>query len=52
MAKAIAQALAYMLSNPVPGELAYGMVLNGSEFLFIKLGQEGICFLLSAQEKR
>jgi hypothetical protein len=37
--KAIPQALAYMLANPHPDRSTFGLVLNGSEFLFLKLVQ-------------
>jgi hypothetical protein len=37
LTKAIPQALAYMLASPNPERLLFGAVLNGSEFLFIKL---------------
>ncbi|MGB6015192.1 MAG: restriction endonuclease subunit R, partial [Nodosilinea sp.] len=35
-ARAIPQALAYMLSNPQPAQPTFGLITNGSEFLFIK----------------
>lgn len=35
--KAIPQALAYMLASPDAKKPAFGVVLNGSEFLFLKL---------------
>ncbi len=35
--KAIPQALAYMLAAPNPEKPVFGAVLNGSEFLFLKL---------------
>lgn len=35
--KAIPQALAYMLATPALEKPAFGLVLNGSEFLFLKL---------------
>ncbi len=35
--KAIPQALAYMLATPNANQPAFGAVLNGSEFLFLKL---------------
>jgi hypothetical protein len=35
--KAIPQALAYMLAAPNPDRPVFGAVLNGSEFLFLKL---------------
>ena len=35
--KAIPQALAYMLATPSADQPAFGAVLNGSEFLFLKL---------------
>ncbi|MBC7881864.1 MAG: restriction endonuclease subunit R [Anaerolineae bacterium] len=37
LTKAIPQALAYMLACPVSDRPLFGVVLNGSEFLFIKL---------------
>ena len=37
MTKAIPQALAYMLAAPNSEKPAFGLVLNGSEFLFLKL---------------
>jgi len=37
LTKAIPQALAYMLACPNPDRPLFGVVLNGSEFLFIKL---------------
>lgn len=37
LTKAIPQALAYMLASPNPERPLFGAVLNGSEFLFIKL---------------
>ena len=42
LTKAIPQALAYMLAQPTretPNKPLFGMVLNGSEFLFLKLAQ-------------
>lgn len=38
---AIPQTLAYMVSNPDPTRPTYGVVTNGDEFVFIKLGQQG-----------
>ncbi|NET52788.1 MAG: hypothetical protein F6K09_30180 [Merismopedia sp. SIO2A8] len=35
--KAILQTLAYMLASPQPERPTFGCVLNGSEFLFLKL---------------
>ncbi|MEA5485381.1 MULTISPECIES: restriction endonuclease subunit R [Pseudanabaena] len=35
--KGIPQALAYMLANPNPAKDVYGMVTNGSNFIFLKL---------------
>lgn len=35
--KAIPQALAYMMASPDAKKTAFGVVLNGSEFLFLKL---------------
>lgn len=37
LAKAIPQALTYMLANPHPGNSAYSLVMNGEDFQFIKL---------------
>ncbi|MFN6564060.1 MAG: type I restriction endonuclease [Nostoc sp. ChiSLP01] len=37
LAKAIPQALTYMLANPQPNYPAYSLVLNGEDFQFIKL---------------
>lgn len=36
---AIPQALGYMLANPNPERLTYGMVTNGSSFAFLKVAQ-------------
>ncbi|MEL7051792.1 MAG: type I restriction endonuclease [Cyanobacteria bacterium J06588_5] len=38
--KAIPQTLAYMLAAPDLGKPAFGVVMNGSEFLFLKLVRE------------
>jgi predicted type IV restriction endonuclease len=38
---AMPQALAYMLANPHPDRPAYGLVTNGSHFIFLKLTKEG-----------
>jgi predicted type IV restriction endonuclease len=38
---AMPQALAYMLANPHPERPAYGLVTNGSHFIFLKLTKEG-----------
>jgi hypothetical protein len=37
--KAIPQTLAYMLAEPQQAEPTFGLILNGSEFLFLKLAQ-------------
>ncbi|MBN4001058.1 type I restriction endonuclease [Nostoc sp. LPT] len=37
LAKAIPQALTYMLANPQPEHPAYSLVMNGEDFQFIKL---------------
>lgn len=37
---AIPQALAYMIGSPHPESPAFGLVTNGSEFMFIKLIQQ------------
>ncbi|PPS43309.1 type I restriction endonuclease [Chroococcidiopsis sp. TS-821] len=39
---AIPQALAYMLSNPYPENPVFGLVTNGSEFIFLKLLKQDI----------
>lgn len=38
---AIPQALACMLSNPQPEQPAYGLVMNGCDFIFLKLNRQG-----------
>jgi hypothetical protein len=40
--KAIPQALAYMLATPDLEKPAFGLVLNGSEFLFLKLVRDNV----------
>ncbi|WP_339366784.1 restriction endonuclease subunit R [Gloeocapsa sp. PCC 7428] len=42
LTKAIPQTLAYMLARPNQEKPAFGVVLNGSEFLFIKLVQANV----------
>jgi hypothetical protein len=42
LTKAIPQALAYMLAQPDSEKPTFGMVLNGSEFLFIKMVYEDV----------
>ena len=37
--EAIPQALTYMLANPQPTKPVFGLVMNGSDFIFIKLSQ-------------
>lgn len=37
--KAIPQTIAYMLAHPYPDRPCFGLVVNGSEFLFLKLMQ-------------
>jgi hypothetical protein len=37
--KAIPQTIAYMLAHPHPDQPCFGLVINGSEFLFLKLMQ-------------
>jgi hypothetical protein len=39
---AIPQASAYMLSSPYPEKLVFGLVTNGSEFIFLKLLKQDI----------
>ncbi|MES1022905.1 type I restriction endonuclease [Gloeocapsa sp. BRSZ] len=39
---AIPQALAYMLTNPYPEKPVFGLVTNGSEFIFLKLLKQDI----------
>ena len=41
VAKAIPQALGYMLATPNADKPIFGAVLNGSEFLFLKLVRDG-----------
>jgi Type I restriction enzyme R protein N terminus (HSDR_N) len=44
----IPQALAYMLANPQPNKPLFGLVTNGSNFIFLKmLQQEQISYALS-----
>jgi len=38
--KAIPQALAYMLANPKSKKACFGLVMNGSNFIFIKLTKQ------------
>ena len=38
--RAIPQALSYMLSNPDTSQPTYGMIANGSEFLFLKVSHQ------------
>ncbi len=46
--KGIPQAIAYMLATPSPQKAVYGMVTNGSNFIFIKLElQERFFYALS-----
>lgn len=40
LAKAIPQALTYMLANPKPDHPVYSLVINGEDFQFIKLTQQ------------
>ncbi|WP_448268293.1 hypothetical protein [Nostoc sp. DSM 114159] len=48
MAKAIPQALTYMLANPQPEHPAYSLVMNGEDFQFIKLiKQDKLMYALS-----
>jgi hypothetical protein len=47
LTKALPQALAYMLAPPKAEKPAFGMVLNGSEFLFIKLASDVPRYALS-----
>ncbi|MBO1064955.1 MULTISPECIES: type I restriction endonuclease [Nostocales] len=37
--EAIPQALTYMLANPQPTKPVFGLVMNGSDFIFLKLSQ-------------
>jgi hypothetical protein len=37
--EAIPQALTYMLANPQPPKPVFGLVMNGSDFIFLKLSQ-------------
>jgi hypothetical protein len=48
LAKAIPQALTYMLANPHPNYPLYSLVINGEDFQFIKLIQsDKPCYALS-----
>jgi hypothetical protein len=47
LTKALPQALAYMLAQPKTEQPTFGMVLNGSEFLFIKLAGNAPRYALS-----
>ncbi|WP_341526094.1 type I restriction endonuclease [Nostoc sp. UHCC 0302] len=38
--EAVPQALVYMLANPTQNKPAFGLVTNGSDFIFLKLTQE------------
>ncbi|NDJ21224.1 type I restriction endonuclease subunit R [Nostoc sp. B(2019)] len=38
---ALPQALTYMLDNPNPAQPTFGLLINGREFVFIKLIQQG-----------
>lgn len=38
--RAIPQALAYMLANPNPERPSFGLVTNGSDFIFLKLDKQ------------
>ncbi|MBD2608691.1 restriction endonuclease subunit R [Scytonema hofmannii FACHB-248] len=38
----IPQALAYMLSNPHPEKPTFGLVMNGSNFIFLKLTKQDV----------
>ncbi|AFY35296.1 type I restriction endonuclease [Calothrix sp. PCC 7507] len=40
--EAIPQALAYMLANPHPEQPVFGLVTNGSHFLFLKLNKSNV----------
>ncbi len=40
--EAITQALAYMLANPCPDKPVFGLVTNGSNFLFLKLVKQDV----------
>lgn len=38
---ALPQALTYMMANPYPQRLVYGLITNGDEFMFIKVLTQG-----------
>jgi hypothetical protein len=40
--EAIPQALAYMLANPYPDKPVFGLVTNGSNFMFLKLVKQDV----------
>jgi predicted type IV restriction endonuclease len=46
----IPQALAYMLANPQPDKPVFGLVTNGSNFIFIKLIQQGYPYYALSDE--
>lgn len=46
----IPQALIYMLATPNPERLLYGMVTNGSNFVFLKLVRQGRPFYARSKE--
>lgn len=46
----IPQALAYMLANPLPDKPVFGLVTNGSNFIFIKLIQQGYPYYALSDE--
>jgi hypothetical protein len=47
LTKALPQALAYMLAQPKAEKPTFGMILNGSEFLFIKMAGNSPRYALS-----
>lgn len=45
---ALPQTMAYLMANPRPEQLSFGMVTNGGDILFVKLAQaEQQCYALS-----
>ena len=48
LAKAIPQALTYMLANPQPEHPAYSLVMNGEDFQFIKLINQCMLYLINS----
>ncbi|BAZ49221.1 hypothetical protein NIES4103_18320 [Nostoc sp. NIES-4103] len=48
--EAIPQALVYMLANPNPEKSAFGLVTNGSHFIFVKLTKQNMPLYAISEE--